>query len=289
MSKISSYGTVSPPTAGDLVIGTNTSDSNKTKNFRVEDIAALAATSTLSEVLTAGNTASNNLTLIGTLSITGTSVFNGSTQFGPTGTTDFTHLVEFDEVTLEGTVEDGFSSVGTAGQVLSSTAAGVQWIDEAGFTLKMTAGDFTTQTPSGLDAELQVLFGAAQSNASFTLDVAGLVTFLEAGDYRISVTACLQRNTSADYAQTQIAIFYNSAGGAPTQAASIIKTISNTGDLMPHMYSEDFIFPVIVGSTLVVKMLNDDDGLGSDNNTSLIQYGGSLGTTPSASLAIYKD
>ena len=131
MSKISSYGIVSPPVAGDLVIGTNTIDSNKTKNFRVEDIAALAATPTLSEVLTAGNTATNNLTLIGSLSITGTSVFNGSTQFGPTGTTDFGHLVEFGAITLEGTVRDGFSSVGTAGQVLSSTGTGVQWVDDS--------------------------------------------------------------------------------------------------------------------------------------------------------------
>ena len=152
MSKISSYGIVSPPVAGDLVIGTNTIDSNKTKNFRVEDIAALAATSTLSEVLTAGNTASNNLTLIGTLSITGTSVFNGSTQFGPTGTTDFSHLVEFDAITLEGTVEDGFSSVGTAGQVLSSTGTSVQWVDDSApipsLDQVLTVGSTSNITPT---------------------------------------------------------------------------------------------------------------------------------------------
>ena len=35
MSKISSYGIVSPPVAGDLVIGTNTIDSNKTKNLAI--------------------------------------------------------------------------------------------------------------------------------------------------------------------------------------------------------------------------------------------------------------
>tara|TARA_R110002033_G_scaffold725_3_gene6324 strand:- start:3064 stop:3336 length:273 start_codon:yes stop_codon:yes gene_type:complete len=42
MSKISSYGIVSPPVAGDLVIGTNVRDANKTKNFTVDSVAALA-------------------------------------------------------------------------------------------------------------------------------------------------------------------------------------------------------------------------------------------------------
>ena len=125
MSKISSYGIVSPPVAGDLVIGTNTIDSNKTKNFRVEDIAALAATPTLSEVLSAGNTASNNISLIGSLTITGASSFNGNNTFGPNGTSDFNHSVAFDAITLGSTVQDGAGSVGTAGQVLSSTATGV--------------------------------------------------------------------------------------------------------------------------------------------------------------------
>lgn len=42
MSKISSYSIIATPVAGDIVIGTDVSDSNKTKNFNVEDIAALA-------------------------------------------------------------------------------------------------------------------------------------------------------------------------------------------------------------------------------------------------------
>jgi len=42
MSKISSYPIIATPVVGDIVIGTDVSDSNKTKNFKVEDIAALA-------------------------------------------------------------------------------------------------------------------------------------------------------------------------------------------------------------------------------------------------------
>ena len=148
MSKISSYGIVSPPVAGDLVIGTNTNDSNKTKNFRVQDIAALAATPTLSSVLTAGNTATNNISLIGNLSITGASSFNGNNTFGPNGTSDFNHSVAFDAITLGSTVQDGAGSVGTAGQVLSSTGTGVAWVNDSApiptLSSVLTAGNTAT-------------------------------------------------------------------------------------------------------------------------------------------------
>ena len=75
MSKISTYTTVTPA-AGDKVIGTDVAGSptNATKNFRVEDIAALAGSQALvnlSQVLSAGNTATNNISLTGNLGATG--------------------------------------------------------------------------------------------------------------------------------------------------------------------------------------------------------------------------
>lgn len=75
MSKISTYTTVTPA-AGDKVIGTDVAGSptNATKNFRVEDIAALAGSQALvnlSQVLSAGNTATNNISLTGNLVATG--------------------------------------------------------------------------------------------------------------------------------------------------------------------------------------------------------------------------
>jgi len=56
MSKISSYPVIATPVVGDIVIGTDVSDSNKTKNFKVEDIAALAGGYT--NVLEAASTTS---------------------------------------------------------------------------------------------------------------------------------------------------------------------------------------------------------------------------------------
>ena len=184
MSKISSYGIVSPPVAGDLVIGTNTNDSNKTKNFRVQDIAALAATPTLSSVLTAGNTATNNISLIGNLTITGASSFNGNNTFGPNGTSDFNHSVAFDAITLGSTVQDGAGSVGTAGQVLSSTGTGVAWIDreESNVLSSFTVLD---QEVGAAFIRLQVNFGTAVTNAYFSLAADGTITAATAGTYRI--------------------------------------------------------------------------------------------------------
>lgn len=199
MSRISSYEIVSP-VAGDIVIGTDVSNANKAKNFRVEDIAALAAT--------------------------------------PTS------------------------------------------------TLSMTAQTTTGQTPSALDTALQIKFGSAQTTTSVSIDANGLITFLEAGDYRLNVNCCFYRNAISGYSNTQFGIFYNSAGGAPTVAASPIKSFTSDERQRPYMYYEDLVIKVVANSTLVVKMLNDTS-LTSDNSTNLAAYVGTLGTTPSASVLIY--
>ena len=88
MSKISTYSTVTPA-AGDKVIGTDVAGTptNATKNFLVEDIAALAGSQglvNLSQVLSAGNTATNNITLTGNITTTGL-VATGSVLLGTAG------------------------------------------------------------------------------------------------------------------------------------------------------------------------------------------------------------
>jgi hypothetical protein len=368
--KISKYVTV-VPVKGDMVIGTNVNNNNITKNFKILDISGLAD---LDSVLLAGNEATNNMFLTGNLSITGNSKFDGSNQFGPNGTTDFGHLVEFDNINLEGTVRDGASSVGTAGQVLSSTGSQVQWVDasapiptlnevliagntatndltlstknsdliaEGGqvfgiatvpisvsvfnttldlnfgildgadsygtvgqvlssnggsaptwitspsYVLNMTATTAIGQTPTALDTALQLKFGSAQVNSSVSVDANGLITFIAAGNYRLNVNCCFLRNAISGYSNTQFGIFYNSAGGAPTVAASPIKSFTSDERQRPYMYNEDLVIKVVANSTLVVKMLNDTS-LTSDNSTNLASYVGTLGTTPSASVLIYK-
>ena len=120
-------------------------------------------------------------------------------------------------------------------------------------------------------------------------DSAGLITFNEAGNYRLVFNACMMRNVISGYSNTQFVIFYDSAGGAPTVAAFPIKSYSNesTGGNQPNMYSEDIIINVATGSTLVLKIVNDTS-FSSDNSTALRPYTGGFGTTGSASVLIYK-
>ena len=171
MSKISSYGIVSPPVAGDLVIGTNTIDSNKTKNFRVEDIAALAATPTLSEVLTAGNTSSLAISLTGNVTL---------------GTVGATTIQANGSLYLNSLLVDINDSSGTAGQVLTSTSTGPTWGDATNVNVLSVA--------SAIDQELvaantrkQVDFGAAVSSAYFSLASDGTITAITAGTYSVSI------------------------------------------------------------------------------------------------------
>lgn len=293
MSKISSYGIVSPPVAGDLVIGTNTIDSNKTKNFRVEDIAALAATPTLSEVLTAGNTASNNISLIGSLTITGVSVFNGNNQFGPNGTSDFGHLVEFDNINLEGTVQDGAASVGTAGQVLSSTATGVAWVNSSELNV-LSVATAIDQELVAANTRKQVDFGAALSSAYFSLASDGTITAITAGTYSISINLnsgsllvglgdqhvdffySVSLNDSQIQTTYQNTVFFDAQSSDPAQTLTI-----------------QFLQTVAVGDTLKVYQAASVYTASGSNSMQSGLVSKSTGTTgmgvvPSAAIYIHK-
>ena len=116
MAKIRTYETVTTPAAGDIVIGTDISDDNATKNFDVQDIANLADTPTLNEVLGAGNTSALNITLAGSATLT-------SPNLTVTANALLTNLE------VASAFRDSTSSTGTAGQVLSSTGTATQWIN----------------------------------------------------------------------------------------------------------------------------------------------------------------
>jgi hypothetical protein len=123
MARISTYST-EKPVAGDLVIGTDVTASDVTKNFKVEEIAALAGTGALvnlEQVLTAGNTAINNMQLTGTI-------------VQPTGDHNLSAgnlTLTAGYISLGGALKDASSSDGTAGQVLTSTGTVTSWVDQS--------------------------------------------------------------------------------------------------------------------------------------------------------------
>ena len=114
----------------------------------VEWSSAAGTTPSLQQVLTVGNTATSiaiNMVGNGAFTTSATNVMTLASNNTFSGTNTFTSDIEVD-----GTIEDGTGAVGTAGQVLSSTGSGVQWIDAASATTPtlqtvLTAGDTATE------------------------------------------------------------------------------------------------------------------------------------------------
>jgi len=115
MGKISTYANISPVTISDKVIGTDVggSPADQTKNFLIGDILTLFQSNiTLQNVLDAGNTATQSITLTGAITQTG--------DFGITG-----NLTQSGgALTLGGTVKDFNGSLGNNGETLVCNASG---------------------------------------------------------------------------------------------------------------------------------------------------------------------
>ncbi len=95
------YPTVTPASE-DLLIGTDVSDNNKTVTFLVSSVSGAGGVDQgLQSVLDTGNTATQNLSLTGNITVVGT---------------------------ITPTTLTASNGVGTAGQILSSTGSGLQWI-----------------------------------------------------------------------------------------------------------------------------------------------------------------
>ena len=90
------------PNADDFIIGTDTSDDNRTVSFSIEALTAAGGLQGLQSVLSTGYTAVSPMSLTGDLTVIG--------DIAPTTIT-------------------AASSPGTSGQLLSSTETGILWVD----------------------------------------------------------------------------------------------------------------------------------------------------------------
>ena len=87
-------------------------------------------------------TIEGNSVLNGTLAVQGTSVLTGAVTVN--GASIFNADALFEEkAEFQGTVADSQGNVGTAGQVLSSTASGVQWVTDEGGNVTGTGDNLT--------------------------------------------------------------------------------------------------------------------------------------------------
>jgi len=124
MSKISTYEVVPVPKLSDKLIGTSVGGEIEdiTYNFTLMELLDLfipnLPASSLQTVLDGGNTATQDINLFGTITTTNLNV---------TGDTTFANSYFVGETHIQGGLFDIVDSIGTPGQVLTSTGEGVEW------------------------------------------------------------------------------------------------------------------------------------------------------------------
>jgi hypothetical protein len=189
MPKISSYTTVKP-VAGDLVIGTNVAGTptDVTKNFLVEDIAAVA--SGLEQVLGAGNTATNNINLTGTITASGAvnssqlTVASNATFGTIGGVNTFQTAANFNgganitagqDLFIDGGLKDGVASSGTSGAILSSTGTEVRWIANNWQSTSNTMTKYADDAAAGVGGLVAGDMYVTDGTGAAPLNIAGIL------------------------------------------------------------------------------------------------------------------
>ena len=124
MSKISTYEVAPVPKLADKLIGTSVGGEieDVTYNFTLQELLdlfiPLIPANNLQGVLDFGNTATQDINLFGTITTTNLEV---------TDTANFLDSYFVGETHIEGGLFDATGSIGTAGQVLTSTGTSVDW------------------------------------------------------------------------------------------------------------------------------------------------------------------
>lgn len=131
------------PSADDFIIGTDTSDDNRTVSFSISTLTAAGGLQGLQSVLDTSNVATQNINLTGNITVVGT--------VAPTTIT-------------------AAASTGTAGQVLSSTGTGIQWVAASAASCcslddTLTVGSTTAQD---IDTTGNISMSGAATSLAFT-------------------------------------------------------------------------------------------------------------------------
>ena len=167
------YPTVTPA-ASDLLIATDVSDNNKTVTFLVSSLTGGGGVAQdLQNVLNTGNTAVQNINLTGNITVNGT---------------------------VQPTTITATNGIGTAGQVLSSTGTGLQWINAGSAACCSLDETLTVGNTSGQNIVLNSgqfqangVGGGVAISTSATLTNSGVSTFT--GNVNINSTDLIFNST----------------------------------------------------------------------------------------------
>lgn len=190
------------PSADDFIIGTDTSDDNRTVSFSISTLTAAGGIQGLQSVLDTGNVATQNINLTGNITVAGT---------------------------VEPTTITASASTGTAGQVLSSTGTGIEWVDTsviASNTLQevTTAGNTTTDNIVMNGGDINSTGNISMSGAGTSLAFTGTsdITLAVDSDITTSGNINLSGGTSVlNFGATAVINDYNSASGSAGQILTV--------------------------------------------------------------------
>lgn len=247
----------------------------------------------LQSVLDTGNTAKQDINLLGNINLQGDLVQSvGNTQLIDLvvkGKSRFENAAAFENaLTALGPVRDAGGNPGTAGQVLVSTGSLVKWVDnvvvnQPTFTKVLEGSSFADQLPTGQNTPLQVEFGANQQTPEVNLLPTGEVNFLVDGTYFFEAFGNVERNgNSGGVAMVMYRILLNGMQLGITRGVDV----NSVGIMIPLSISEPI--NVAAGSVLTFEILRDANGVNQGGLYTHQVAGGVWSTVPSASISVWK-
>jgi hypothetical protein len=149
-------------------------------------------------------------------------------------------------------------------------------------TTVLENSDTTTQTPAAKDTPLQVVFGAATSNADITLAAGGTVTFNTAAVYDIDIKLQVNRTAAAGNALVVARLLVNDVAVAPVYYVALADLAGN----FPLQIKLTRAFAAT--NTLKVQIMQDNAGLAQGTLTSFNPNLAGWDNVPSAYIKIVK-
>jgi len=247
----------------------------------------------LQSVLDTGNTAKQDINLLGNINLQGDLVQSvGNTQLIDLvvkGKSIFENAAEFQtEIIASGPILDAGGNPGTAGQVLVSAGNAVKWVDnvivnQPTFYKVLEGSSFADQLPTGQNSPLQIEFGANQQTPEVNLLPTGEVNFLVDGTYFFEAFGNVERNgNSGGVAMVMYRILLNGTQLGITRGVDV----NSVGIMIPLSVSEPI--NVVAGDVLTFEILRDANGVNQGGLYTHQIAGGVWPTVPSASISVWK-
>ena len=175
-------------------------------------------------------------------------------------------MAEHKNITDPNNHEPKGASVATIGTVYTSDGAGSgAWsaipLDLSGMVIERLVDGFSTATsqePTGLDAALQIEFGAGETSTPVTLDANGKVTINVTGTYRVKLGFAVGRAGSSGVAS----LYVRSLIDGVQAGQSVHWTIGSAESYIP--FTDEAWLTLTAGTEITYEIIKDSGNSGVD-------------------------